>query len=48
MDKMSGMDMDKPKDSMEMNHSKMEGMKKDDSKMSGMDMTRKILWQWVK
>jgi CopA family copper-resistance protein len=45
MDKMSGMDMGKPKDSMKMdhfkmNHSKREGMKKDDSKMSGMDMSQ--------
>lgn len=46
MDKMSGMDMSKQKDSigqmkeMKMDHSKMEGMNMDDSTMSGMDMSK--------
>ncbi|MGO4904553.1 multicopper oxidase domain-containing protein [Flavobacterium sp. W20_MBD1_R3] len=40
MDKMSGMDMGKPKDSMGMDHSKMKGMKMEDSKMSKMDMSQ--------
>ena len=37
---MSGMNMEKPKDSMPMDNSKMEGMKMDHSKMSGMDMKK--------
>lgn len=40
MDKMSGMDMGKPKDSMGMDHSKMKGMKMEDSKRSKMDMSQ--------
>lgn len=46
MDKMSGMDMSKQKDSIgqmkdiKMDHSKMEGMNMDDPKMSGMDMSQ--------
>jgi len=38
---MSGMKMKMPKDSMPMNHSKMEGMKMDHSKMKGMQMNPK-------
>lgn len=46
MDKMSGMDMSKQKDSIgqmkdiKMDHSKMEGLNMDDPKMSGMDMSQ--------
>ena len=40
MDKMSGMHMGKPKDSMGMDHSKMKGMKMEDSKRSKMDMSQ--------
>lgn len=46
MDKMSGMDMSKQKDSIgqmkdiKMDHSKMEGMNMDDPKMSGMNMSQ--------
>ncbi|WP_339920816.1 multicopper oxidase domain-containing protein [uncultured Flavobacterium sp.] len=48
MDKMSGMDMSKPKQAMEkgdmkemkMDHTKTEGMNMDDSKKSGMDMSQ--------
>jgi FtsP/CotA-like multicopper oxidase with cupredoxin domain len=46
MDKISGMDMSKQKDSIgqmkdiKMDHSKMEGMNMDDPKMSGMDMSQ--------
>ena len=37
---MSGMNMEMSKDSMSMDHSKMEGMKMDHSKMTGMDMSK--------
>jgi hypothetical protein len=46
-----GMQMDMSKDpamkGMDMNHSKMEGMEKDDIKQKQMDMDQRKEWKWI-